>query len=104
MGISTYAVGQLGDITYVELPEVGMKAKQHDLLCTVESVKAASDIYFPVSAVVTAVNTVLDEAPEKLNFSPEEDGWIVEFEIEDPDEVSKLMTAEQYKEYVETLK
>ncbi len=103
MGISSYAVKQLGDITYVELPEVGKEITKGDVVCTVESVKAASDIYAPVTAKVTEVNAVLEAAPEKMNESPEDEGWIVKLEINSPDDVNGLMTSEKYEEFVKSL-
>ncbi|MEA2081265.1 MAG: glycine cleavage system protein GcvH [Elusimicrobiota bacterium] len=103
MGISAYAVKQLGDITYVELPETGKELTKSDVVCTVESVKAASDIYAPVTAKVTEVNTSLDASPEKMNESPEEEGWIAKLEISSPDDVNGLMTAEKYEEFVKSL-
>ncbi|MDO9513918.1 MAG: glycine cleavage system protein GcvH [Elusimicrobiota bacterium] len=103
MGISAYAVKQLGDITYVELPETGKEITKGDVVCTVESVKAASDIYAPVTAKITEVNSVLDSAPEKMNESPEEEGWIAKLEISDPDSVHGLMTGEKYEEFVKSL-
>lgn len=103
MGISAYAVKQLGDITYVELPETGKEITKGDVVCTVESVKAASDIYAPVTAKITEVNSALDNAPEKMNESPEEEGWIAKLEISDPDSVNGLMTGEKYEEFVKSL-
>ncbi|MCD6311967.1 MAG: glycine cleavage system protein GcvH [Elusimicrobia bacterium] len=103
MGISSYAVKQLGDITYVELPEVGKEITKADVVCTVESVKAASDIYAPVTAKVTEVNSALDASPEKINESPEAEGWIAKLEISSPDDVNGLMTPEKYEEFVKSL-
>ncbi|MBA3052268.1 MAG: glycine cleavage system protein GcvH [Candidatus Omnitrophota bacterium] len=103
MGISAYAVKQLGDITYVELPETGKEITKGDVVCTVESVKAASDIYAPVTAKITEVNSALENAPEKMNESPEEEGWIAKLEISDPDSVNGLMTGEKYDEFVKSL-
>lgn len=103
MGISSYAVRQLGDITYVELPEIGKELTKSDVVCTVESVKAASDIYAPVTAKVTEVNTVLDASPEKMNESPEDEGWIVKLEISSPDDVNGLMSSKKYEEFVKSL-
>lgn len=103
MGISAYAVKQLGDITYVDLPESGKEIKQGDVVCTVESVKAASDIYAPVAAKITEVNSALENAPEKMNESPEEEGWLAKLELSDPDAAEGLMTAAQYDEFVKSL-
>ncbi|PKM99548.1 MAG: glycine cleavage system protein H [Elusimicrobia bacterium HGW-Elusimicrobia-2] len=103
MGISAYAVKQLGDITYVELPEVGKEITKSGVVCTVESVKAASDIYAPVTGKVTEANSVLESAPEKLNESPEDEGWIAKLEISSPDDVNDLMTPDKYKEFLKSL-
>jgi len=103
MGISAYAVKQLGDITYVELPEAGKEITKGVVVCTVESVKAASDVYAPVAAKITEVNSALESAPEKMNASPEEEGWIAKLEISDPDASKGLMTAAQYDEFVKSL-
>jgi glycine cleavage system H protein len=103
MGISVYAVKQLGDITFVELPKTGAVKKQGDVLCSIESVKAASDIYMPISGKITGVNTALEDTPEIINESPEEKGWIAKFEITAMDEKSNLMSKEQYDAYIKGL-
>jgi glycine cleavage system H protein len=100
VGITSYAVEQLGDITFVELPRPGRAAKQTEVLCAIESVKAASDIYAPVSGTVVAVNELLEREPEIVNRSPEEQGWLVRLEIADPGELNGLMNREQYREYL----
>lgn len=102
-GITQYAVGQLGDITFVELPEVGETFNQHDVLCSIESVKAASDIYMPLSGTINEVNEDLDDEPEKINNSPEEDGWIAKISISDPKEKEPLMDEDEYKAFIEGL-
>lgn len=103
VGITAYAVEQLGDITFVELPRPGKEAKQSEVLCAVESVKAASDIYAPVSGRVIAVNEQVESGPEIVNQSPEEEGWLVRIELADPGELRSLMNREQYREYLEGL-
>jgi glycine cleavage system H protein len=103
VGITSYAVQQLGDITFVELPAVGKSCKQFDVLCGIESVKAASDIYAPLGGKVVAVNDVLNDHPEIINDSPEEDGWLVKIEISDPKGEDKLLDRNQYDEYVKGL-
>jgi len=100
VGITAYAVEQLGDITFVELPRPGREAKQSEVLCAIESVKAASDIYAPVSGKVIAVNEQVESGPEIVNQSPEEAGWLVRLEIADPGELKNLMNREQYEEYL----
>ena len=103
VGITAYAAQQLGDVTFVELPQVGKNVKQFDVLCAIESVKAASDIYAPMSGRVTAVNEALNEAPEIVNESAEEGGWMVSLEITDPAEVHALLNREQYDEFLRGL-
>jgi len=103
VGISEHAAHELGDITFVELPKTGKVVKQFEVLAAIESVKAASDIYSPVSGKVLTVNADLDAAPEVVNESAEEKAWMVELEIADADELKNLMTQEQYDEYLKTL-
>ncbi|MRR34154.1 glycine cleavage system protein GcvH [bacterium] len=100
VGITRYAVEQLGDITFVELPRPGRAAKQSEVLCAIESVKAASDVYAPLSGQVVAVNELVESTPEIVNRSPEEEGWLVRMEIADPGELTALMNREQYQEYL----
>lgn len=102
-GISDHAAHELGDITFVELPAVGKQVKQEEVLAAIESVKAASDIYAPVSGKVVKVNSELEDAPEKVNESAEEAAWMVELELTDAGELSALMTKEQYDEYLKSL-
>ncbi len=99
VGISDYAAHQLGDITFVELPKRGKTVKQFELLCAIESVKAASDIYAPVSGTVVSVNEALNARPEIVNESPEEAAWMATMTMTDPSEVAKLMNRDQYDEY-----
>lgn len=103
IGISDHAAHELGDITFVELPAVGKSVKQFETLAAIESVKAASDIYSPVSGKVTAINETLETTPEVVNESAEEAGWICTLEISDPSEVKNLMTREEYDEYLKNL-
>jgi glycine cleavage system H protein len=100
VGITDYAQDQLGDIVFVELPAVGDKASKEDAFGVVESVKAVSDIYAPVSGKVVEVNDDLPENPEMLNEDPYGDGWIIKIEMNDPEELQDLMTASEYEEYV----
>jgi glycine cleavage system H protein len=99
VGISDYAAHQLGDITFVELPKLGKVVKQFDVLCAIESVKAASDIYAPVSGTVLSVNETLNTRPEIVNESPEEAAWMATMKMIDPSEAANLMNKEQYDEY-----
>lgn len=100
VGITDYAQDQLGDIVFVELPAVADKVSKEDAFGVVESVKAVSDIYAPVSGKVVEVNDDLPENPEMLNEDPYGDGWIIKIEMNDPEELQDLMTATEYEEYV----
>ena len=100
VGITDYAQDQLGDIVFVELPAVGDKVSKEDAFGVVESVKAVSDIYAPVSGKVVEVNDDLPENPEMLNEDSYGDGWIIKIEMNDLDELQDLMTAGEYEEYV----
>ena len=103
IGISEHAAHELGDITFVELPKVGKVVKQFEVVAAIESVKAASDIYAPVSGKVTKINDALDTTPEIVNESAEDAGWMAWIEISDQTELKNLMTQEQYAEYLKTL-
>jgi glycine cleavage system H protein len=103
IGITEYAVSQLGDITFVELPPLGKDMQQFQVLSGIESVKAASDIYAPLAGKVIAVNDTLDSRPEIINESPEDKGWLAEIEITDPKGVEKLLTRPQYEDYLQGL-
>lgn len=103
VGITEYAVGQLGDITFVELPKSGKEVRQFETLCGIESVKAASDIYAPLGGRIVAVNDALDDHPEIINEDAEEKGWITKIEIADPAEKEKLLTRQGYEEYIRGL-
>ena len=104
MGITAYAAAELGDITYVEVPAIGKKVKVSDVLCVVESVKAASDVYAPVGGEVCAVNGELDADPALVNQSPEEKGWFCRLKGVDQAEFDALMSADQYAAYTAGLK
>src|ERR1035437_805655 len=103
VGISDYAQHKLGDITYVDLPKIGKAVKQLEILTGIESVKAASDIYSPMTGKVVVVNSKLENAPELVNKSPYEEGWIVEMEISNLSETSNLMNAAAYKTFLSGL-
>jgi len=98
VGISDYAQESLGDVVYVELPGLGDSLTAGEECCAVESVKAASDIYAPLSGEVVAVNEALDDEPELLNQSPYGDGWIFKLKVEDLSELDALLNAAQYAE------
>jgi glycine cleavage system H protein len=103
VGITGYAVEQLGDITFIELPSVGKAVRQSEMLCSVESVKAASDIFAPLTGKVIEVNRMLESAPEIVNQSPEGEGWIARLEVGDLSGVKNLMSRTDYDEYVRGL-
>jgi len=103
VGITEYAAQHLGDVTFIELPAIGKTVKQFDMLCAIESVKAASDIYAPVSGTVQSINDNLNSRPELVNESAENDAWMVMLQLVDASETSKLMNREQYAEYIKGL-
>lgn len=101
IGISTHAAGQLGDVAYVELPDVGAEFDKGDDAAVVESVKAASEIYAPLSGTITAVNEALEDAPETVNAAPEEGGWFFKMKISDASELDGMMDEAAYKKFIE---
>jgi glycine cleavage system H protein len=100
VGITDHAQKELGDIVYVDLPKVGSTAEQGKTVGSVESVKAVSDIFSPVSGEVVAVNDVLATAPEKLNEDPHGAAWLFKIKLSAPDEVKQLLSAAEYQSYV----
>jgi len=102
VGISRHAADELGDITFVELPEIGNDVIVGDPIAVVESVKAASDIYAPISGTVKEVNTELEEDPGIINASPEENGWVCKLENIDISEIDDLMDKKAYDKYLES--
>jgi len=100
VGITDYAQEQLGDIVFVEMPAIGDKVSKEDAFGVVESVKAVSDIYAPVSGKVLEVNDDLPDNPEMVNEDPYGDGWMIKIEMNDAEEMQDLMTAAEYEEYV----
>ncbi len=103
VGVSAYAAKELGDITYVELPKISSDVIVGDSVGVVESVKAASDVYSPLSGTVNAVNKNLEDDPGLVSNSPEEKGWMYRLENIDPDELEDLMDEEAYAKYLKTL-
>lgn len=101
VGLSHYASEELGDIAYVELPKPGTVTRG-DKICEIESVKAVSDIYAPISGEITEVNNTLTESPEKINEDPYT-AWIVKIRLRDQAEVEQLMSASQYAAYLESV-
>lgn len=99
IGISPYAAHALGDVVFVELPEVGRALDKGDEAAVVESVKAASEVYAPVGGEVTEVNSTLEDAPETVNASADLDGWFIKIKISDADELDGLMDADAYTKY-----
>lgn len=102
-GISDYAQDSLGDVVFVELPEVGKAFKKGESFGVVESVKTTSDIHLPVSGEIVEVNNLLKDSPELINQSPFDKGWIVKIKPENPEELSSLMSSDDYKKYVESV-
>jgi glycine cleavage system H protein len=96
-GITWYAQDALGEVVFYEPPEVGKEVKKDESYAEVESVKAVSDIYAPLSGEVTAVNDAISESPEKINEDPYGDGWLVKVKLSDPSEADQLMDAAAYK-------
>jgi glycine cleavage system H protein len=103
VGISDYAQEQLGDVVYVELPQVGKALEKGGEAAVVESVKAASEVYAPVSGEVVEVNGDLEGAPGTINEDPAGKGWFLKLKLKDPAELEGLMTEEQYRDYVASL-
>lgn len=103
VGITEYAVEQLGDVVFVELPEVNDEIDVEEEFATVESVKSSSEIYAPVSGTIANVNEDLEDEPELMNDSPLEEGWIVEIQSEGDIDTSELLTLKEYEAYIDTL-
>ena len=103
VGITKYAAEQLGDVVFVELPGAGKKVSAGGEVAVVESVKAASEIYAPVSGEVTEANAAVKDDPAKVNADPEGEGWFFKLKLADKAEFAKLMTADQYAEFVKGL-
>lgn len=97
VGVTDYAQHELGDIVYVELPEVGSTVNAGDEVAVLESTKAAADLYSPLSGTITAVNEALNHAPEQINSNPEDSGWIFKVKLSDPAEYEALMDRDQYE-------
>lgn len=103
VGITDYAQSQLGDITFVELPEAGTAVNKGDAPCVVDSVKAASDVYTPVSGTIAESNGALDGEPELVNSDPETGGWLFRVTLSDPSELEGLMDKAAYDDFVKGL-
>jgi glycine cleavage system H protein len=103
IGVTAYAAEQLGDVVFVELPEVGKAVKTGDAFAVVESVKAASDVYAPVAGQVVAVNDALTSEPETVNAEPEAAGWFAKLKLAEPSAVDQLMDRAAYEVFLQTL-
>ena len=103
VGISDHAQEQLGEIVFVDLPEIGKTLSKNDDMVVVESVKAASDVYAPVSGEVVEINDTLADEPAQVNDSPEDKGWFCKLRISDTNELRDLMDADAYQSYLETI-
>jgi glycine cleavage system H protein len=101
VGITEYAASQLGDIVFVELPDIGQSFEQGESFGSIESVKAQSDLYLPVSGEIIAVNTQLGEEPEMVNDDPYNGGWMLEILLSNPDELKKLLEPNAYLKFIE---
>src|SRR5215212_8792077 len=101
IGITEYAQKELGDVVFVELPQVGSVLEAADELGSIESVKAVSELFSPVSGEVIEINEALADNPALVNTDPFGDGWMIRIRLSDPTEVDELMTAEEYDEYIE---
>ncbi len=103
VGITDYAQGQLGDITFVELPATGATLGKGDSVSVVDSVKAASDVYSPVSGTVSGINAALSDSPELVNTAAETEGWLWQMTLSDASELDGLMDEPAYRTFVDTL-
>jgi glycine cleavage system H protein len=103
-GITDYAQGELGDIVFIELPDLGASFDANASMATIESVKAVSDMYSPVSGEIAEVNNAIVDNPAKVNEDPHGEGWFVKMKISNPDELKNLMSAQDYEEYIKAQK
>jgi glycine cleavage system H protein len=101
VGITDYAQHELGDVVYVDLPEVGDTFEANEPFGSVESVKAVSEVFCPVSGEVLEVNTKLEESPELINQSPHEQAWMIKIRLTNPGELKELLSAQAYEEYLQ---
>jgi len=100
IGITDHAQGELGDIIFVEFPEIGQKIQKDEPLGTIEAVKTVADLFAPISGTVTEINETLDDSPESVNQDPYGDGWMVKVSVSEAGELDNLMSAGQYQEMI----
>ncbi|AWT60868.1 MAG: Glycine cleavage system H protein [Candidatus Moanabacter tarae] len=100
VGITDFAQEELGDVTFVELPEIGLVLDRGDVIGVVESVKAASDIFTPLSGEILEINTAVEDRPELVNSDPYGEGWLVRLRIKNPEEVQSLLSSEEYERLI----
>ena len=100
IGITDYAQHSLGDVVYVELPSIGDKFGSHEVIGSVESVKAVSEVFTPIAGEVVEINEGLNDAPESVNSDPYNDGWFIKIKMDNPGEADKMLTAAEYEEYL----
>jgi glycine cleavage system H protein len=101
IGITDYAQHELGDVVYVDLPEVGDTFEDGDPFGSVESVKAVSEVFCPISGEIIEVNSKLEESPELINQSPHQNAWMIKVRLNNPEELKELLSAEEYEEYLQ---
>jgi glycine cleavage system H protein len=100
VGVSDYAQKEMGDVVYVELPEIDSEFEKGDPCSNIESVKAVNDIFTPLSGVITGINNKLEDSPENVNQDPYGNGWIFEIRFSNPKDMDDMMTPEEYEEYL----
>ena len=100
VGITDHAQGELGDIIFVEFPEIGQKIEKDEPCGTIEAVKTVADLFAPISGMVIEINETLDDSPESVNQDPYGDGWMVKVSVSEADELDNLMSADQYQEMI----
>ena len=102
IGITDFAQQELGDIVYIEIETVGDNLQKEQVFGTVEAVKTVSDLFMPISGEVLEFNSALEDSPETVNYEPYESGWIIKIKIENPSQLKHLLSAEQYKQLIES--
>ena len=102
IGITDFAQQELGDIVYIEIETVGDNLEKEQVFGTVEAVKTVSDLFMPISGEVLEFNTALEDSPETVNYEPYESGWIIKIKIENPSQLKNLLSAEQYKQLIQS--